>query len=97
MNWRDKKVLVTGAGGFIASHLIERLISEGADVRAFVRYNSRNDYGMLKLISAEAFSKIEIMQGDLRDNEAVRNAVKGVDTVSFRRVDCDSILVREPA
>jgi NAD dependent epimerase/dehydratase len=81
MNWKDKKVLVTGAGGFIASHLVERLVSEGADVRAFVHYNSRNDYGMLKLISADAFSKIEIMQGDLRDNEAVRNAVKGVDTV----------------
>lgn len=81
MNWKDKKVLVTGAGGFIASHLVERLVSEGADVRAFVRYNSRNDYGMLKLISSDVFSKIEIMQGDLRDNEAVRNAVKGVDTV----------------
>jgi len=81
MNWKDKKVLVTGAGGFIASHLVERLVSEGADVRAFVRYNSRNDYGMLKLISSDAFSKIEIIQGDLRDNEAVRNAVKGVDTV----------------
>lgn len=81
MNWKDKKVLVTGAGGFIASHLVERLVSEGADVRAFVRYNSRNDYGMLKLISSDAFSNIEIIQGDLRDNEAVRNAVKGVDTV----------------
>lgn len=81
MNWKDKKVLVTGAGGFIASHLVERLVSEGAHVRAFVRYNSRNDVGMLKLISADTFSKIEIMQGDLRDNEAVRNAVKGVDTV----------------
>lgn len=81
MNWKDKKVLVTGAGGFIASHLVERLVSEGANVRAFVRYNSRNDLGMLKLISSDAFSKIEITQGDLRDNEAVRNAVKGVDTV----------------
>jgi dTDP-glucose 4,6-dehydratase len=81
MNWKDKKFLVTGAGGFIASHLVERLVSEGAHVRAFVRYNSRNDYGMLKLISADALSKIEIMQGDLRDNEAVRNAVRGVDTV----------------
>jgi dTDP-glucose 4,6-dehydratase len=81
MNWKNKKVLVTGAGGFIASHLVERLVSEGADVRAFVRYNSRNDLGMLKLISSDAFSKIEIIQGDLRDNEAVRNAVKGVDTV----------------
>lgn len=81
MDWKDKKVLVTGAGGFIASHLVERLVGEGAHVRAFVRYNSRNDYGMLKLISSDVFSKFEIMQGDLRDNEAVRNAVKGVDTV----------------
>jgi NAD dependent epimerase/dehydratase len=81
MNWTGKKVLVTGAGGFIGSHLVERLISEGATVRAFVRYNSRNDYGMLKLISSDVFSQIELIQGDLRDNEAVRNAVKDVDTV----------------
>ena len=78
---KDKKVLITGAGGFIASHLVERLVREGADVRAFVRYNSRNDVGMLKLIPADVFSQIEVMQGDLRDNEAVRKAVQGVDTV----------------
>ncbi len=81
MNWNGKKVLVTGAGGFIASHLVERLASEGAQVRAFVRYNSRNDVGMLKLIPADVFSQLEVMHGDLRDVEAVRNAVKGVDTV----------------
>jgi len=81
MNWNGKKVLVTGAGGFIASHLVERLVSEGAQVRAFVRYNSRNDVGMLKQISSDVFSQLEIMHGDLRDVEAVRNAVKGVDTV----------------
>jgi NAD dependent epimerase/dehydratase len=81
MDWTGKKVLVTGAGGFIASHLVERMVSEGANVRAFVRYNSRNDYGMLKLIPSDVFSKIELIQGDLRDNEAVRNAVKGIDTV----------------
>ncbi|MBL8080151.1 MAG: SDR family NAD(P)-dependent oxidoreductase [Anaerolineales bacterium] len=81
MNWENKKVLVTGAGGFIASHLVERLISEGAHVRAFVRYNSRNDLGMLRLISSSAFSNLEIVSGDLRDVEAVRGAVRGVDTV----------------
>ena len=81
MNWNDKKVLVTGAGGFIASHLVERLVSEGAQVRAFVRYNSRNDLGMLKWIAPEAFAQVEVMQGDLRDSEAVRNAVRGVDTI----------------
>ena len=81
MKWNGVKVLVTGAGGFIASHLVERLVSEGAQVRAFVRYNSRNDLGMLKWISSDAFAQVDVMQGDLRDNEAVRNAVRGVDTV----------------
>lgn len=81
MNWNGKKVLVTGAGGFIASHLVEHLVRAGAQVRGFVRYNSRNDLGMLKWLAPEILSQIEIMQGDLRDNEAVRNAVRGVDTV----------------
>jgi dTDP-glucose 4,6-dehydratase len=81
MNWSGKKVLVTGAGGFIASHLVERLVHEGAQVRAFVRYNSRNDVGMLRTVSPDVFSQLEIMRGDLRDTEAVRNAVRGVDTV----------------
>lgn len=81
MNWNSKKVLVTGAGGFIASHLVEHLVREGAQVRGFVRYNSRNDLGMLKWLAPEILSQIEIMQGDLRDNEAVRNAVRSVDTV----------------
>jgi len=81
MNWNGRKVLITGAGGFIASHLAERMMSEGAQVRAFVRYNSRNDIGMLKTISSAALSQIEIVRGDLRDVEAVRNAVRGVDTV----------------
>jgi len=81
MNWSGKQVLVTGAGGFIASHLVERLVSEGAQVRAFVRYNSRNDVGMLRLIDSTVFSKLEIVRGDLRDVEAVRGAVRGVDTV----------------
>jgi dTDP-glucose 4,6-dehydratase len=81
MNWSGKQVLVTGAGGFIASHLVERLVSEGAQVRAFVRYNSRNDVGMLRLISPDVFSQLEIVRGDLRDVEAVRGAVRGMDTV----------------
>ncbi len=81
MDWKGKQVLITGAGGFIASHLVERLVSEGARVRAFIRYNSRNDVGMLRLIPTDLFSELEIVRGDLRDVEAVRAAVRGMDTV----------------
>ncbi len=81
MNWTGKTALVTGAGGFIASHLTERLAKEGAQVRAFVRYNSRNDPGMLRWLPKETLSQIELIHGDLRDPEALRGAVKGVDTV----------------
>jgi dTDP-glucose 4,6-dehydratase len=81
MDWKGRQVLVTGAGGFIASHLVERLVSVGAQVRAFIRYNSRNDVGMLRLIPQDVYSKLEVVRGDLRDVEAVRAATKEVDTV----------------
>jgi dTDP-glucose 4,6-dehydratase len=80
-NWQNVPVLVTGAGGFIASHLVERLMAEGAQVRAFVRYNSRGDVGLLRLIPPEIFSQVTVIAGDLRDAEAVRAAMQGVDTV----------------
>jgi dTDP-glucose pyrophosphorylase len=70
-------VLVTGAGGFIGSHLVEALLVRGAKVRAFVRYTSRKDPGLLNQLSVEDFSKIEIIAGDMRDEHAVRHAVKG--------------------
>jgi NAD dependent epimerase/dehydratase len=78
---KAKQVLVTGAGGFIASHLVERLVAEGAKVRAFVRYNSRGDAGLLRMLPAEVFSQLNVIAGDLRDGEAVRAAMGGVDTV----------------
>ena len=81
VDWTGRSVLVTGAGGFIGSHLTERLVGEGAEVRAFVRYNSRGDLGLLGVLPRETFRQIEILAGDLRDVEAVRTAVKGVDTV----------------
>jgi dTDP-glucose 4,6-dehydratase len=81
MNWQGKKVLVTGAGGFIASHLAERLVHEGAQVRAFVRYNSRGDAGLLRLLPSDVYGQLQIIAGDLRDVEAMRAAVQGTDTV----------------
>jgi dTDP-glucose 4,6-dehydratase len=75
------KVLVTGAGGFIGSHLCELCLSEGAAVRAFVHYNSRGNWGMLEFIDKRTLRKIEIHSGDLRDPEAVRRAVKGCGLV----------------
>jgi len=75
--WTDKKVLVTGAGGFIGSHLVERLAAEGASVRAFVRYNSLADAGLLRLAPPEVLSSLELIGGDLRDPDAVRKAVEG--------------------
>jgi dTDP-glucose 4,6-dehydratase len=79
--WHNKKVLVTGAGGFIGSHLVERLVAEGAQVRAFVRYNSRADAGLLKLAPPETRSQLEIIGGDLRDEHAIRKAVEGCQVV----------------
>ena len=81
MEWIDKTVLVTGAGGFIGSHLVEMLVHQGAQVRAFVRYNSRGDGGLLRLLSLETLSSIEIIPGDLRDQDAVKRAMEGCQIV----------------
>ena len=81
MNWNNKTVLVTGAGGFIGSHLTEYLVDLGADVNAFVRYNSRNDWGLLELLSIEKIDKINVIMGDLRDSDAVRHASRDVDII----------------
>lgn len=79
--WSGKRVLVTGAGGFIGSHLTERLVREGAEVRAFVRYNARADYGLLRQLAADVRSELDIIAGDLRDTHAIYQAVAGVDVV----------------
>lgn len=79
--WAGKQVLVTGAGGFIGSHLVERLVSEGAHVRAFVRYNSRQDPGLLALFPPALQNEIEVIAGDLRDADAVRAASRGCEVV----------------
>jgi len=74
MNWSNRRVLVTGAGGFIGSHLTEALVGLGAKVRAFVRYNSRGDVGLLSLLPAGKRAEVEIVAGDLRDQDAVVEA-----------------------
>jgi NAD dependent epimerase/dehydratase len=79
--WQHKPVLVTGAGGFIASHLVEKLVERGARVRAFVRYNSRGDPGLLSLLPAETLKQIEVIAGDLRDQAAVKSAMRETDLV----------------
>jgi len=81
MNWTTKKLLITGAGGFIGSHLVERLVGLGAKTRAFVRYNSRNDWGLLELLSVDKLKEIEIIPGDLRDSQAVRDAARDADMI----------------
>ena len=75
------KALVTGCAGFIGSHLTEHLVKLGANVKAFVRYNSRNDWGMLELLPKEKLSQIEVIMGDLKDADAVRHAAKDVDII----------------
>lgn len=76
-----KKVLVTGADGFIGSHLTEELVKKGYEVKAFVFYNSFNTWGWLDSLSDEIMKHVEIFQGDVRDPNGVRQAMKGCDAV----------------
>lgn len=74
-----KKVLITGAGGFIGSHLTEKLLASGYKVKAFVHYNSRNSWGWLD--SSVRKGQIEVISGDIRDTDIVRKAMRDVETV----------------
>jgi dTDP-glucose 4,6-dehydratase len=75
------RILVTGAGGFIGSHLVEELIKQGQKVRAFVRYNSRDERGLLEDLPKEFRNQIEVVSGDLKDPEGVKKAVKGCSKI----------------
>jgi NAD dependent epimerase/dehydratase len=75
------KILITGADGFIGSHLTEKLVKEGNDVRAFVYYNSFNSNGWLDTLVPEIKSKIQLFTGDIRDPNGVRKAMEGIDIV----------------
>lgn len=77
----NKKILITGADGFIGSHLTEELVRRGYDVRAFVLYNSFNSWGWLDHSSKEVKDNLEVFTGDIRDPHGVKTAMKGCDVV----------------
>lgn len=75
------KILVTGSDGFIGSHLTEELVKSGYEVKAFVYYNSFNTWGWLDTLSADIMKHVEVFQGDIRDPNGVREAMKGCNAV----------------
>lgn len=81
MKLSDKKILVTGADGFIGSHLTEEMVTRGHNVRAFVYYNSFNSWGWLDTLPEEMKKEIEVVSGDIRDPYGVKHAMKGCDLV----------------
>ncbi len=81
MKLEGRKVLVTGAGGFIGSHLVEALVRTGCGVRALVRYNSRDEHGMLDELDPAVLREVEVVAGDIRDPFGVAGLVEGTETV----------------
>lgn len=76
-----KEILVTGADGFIGSHLTEKLVEEGYRVKAFAYYNSFNSWGWLDTLPKEIMNEVEVFTGDIRDPHGVKEAMKGIDEV----------------
>lgn len=81
MNLESKHVLVTGADGFIGSHLVEELLLKGCKVRAFAYYNSFNSWGWLDSLTSEQLEQIEVITGDIRDRGSVSRAMENIDVV----------------
>jgi len=81
MNLNKKKVLVTGADGFIGSHLVQALVKEGCSVKAFCYYNSFNSWGWLDTLDKQELDKIEVFTGDIRDPNGVKTAMKDIEVV----------------
>ena len=76
-----EKVLVAGADGFIGSHLTEKLLLQGYNVKAFIYYNSFNSWGWLDTFPKNILNEIEVFAGDIRDPNGVRTAIQGCDSV----------------
>ncbi len=81
LNLKKSRVVVTGAGGFIGSHLTERLIAEAAHVRALVHYNSRNSWGHLESLSPKKKKNVEVLLGDITDSGFMESCASGADVV----------------
>jgi len=85
------KILVTGADGFIGSHLVEELVKQGYNVKAFVYYNSFNSWGWIDTLSEEIKNQIGIFSGDIRDPNGVRIAMEGWRKIQFTPISEISI------
>ena len=81
MTWKRKRVLVTGAGGFIGSHLCESLVEAGADVTAILRYSSRSDWGNLEFLPPDIRAQLKVVAGNIEDSHFVMHQVKGQEVV----------------
>ena len=81
MKLNGKKIAVTGAGGFIGSHLVEELVNKGAKVRAYVHYNSRGSKGLLELLPQGILDEVQVLSGDIQDPFSVKKLVAGCDIV----------------
>jgi NAD dependent epimerase/dehydratase len=81
MKWKGKKVVVTGAGGFIGSHLVDELLHKKAEVTAFVHYNSRNDWGMLEGQYDDSTPDLNVILGDITDSFGVKKVIAGKDII----------------
>ena len=81
MEIKNKKILITGADGFIGSHLVEEVLEQGGKVKAFVYYNSFNSFGWLDTFQLDVLQKIEVVSGDIRDKGFVQESMQGCDMV----------------